>query len=257
MSPMPARGSSALRPAERSVLDPQTPAHRARARPAVGHRALRHRHVPAGAALDRRRSRRRHRRRADEPDGLLRRDRRLASSSYGPISDMVGRKAPLYFGLALFALASIGCALATDDPMADRLPLPPGHRRLRRHGHAARHRARPAHRRRGGPADVAADAGVLRVADPGAADRQPASSRLSAGAPCSGRDGSPLLGAILLATSLKETRPVERARGPQPRQRALRLPFPAGRPQFPRPDGDRRLRHRRASSSICRARPSS
>ena len=33
---------------------------------------------------------------------------------YGPISDMVGRKPPLYFGLVLFALASVGCALATD-----------------------------------------------------------------------------------------------------------------------------------------------
>lgn len=33
---------------------------------------------------------------------------------YGPVSDMVGRKPPLYAGLALFALASVGCALATD-----------------------------------------------------------------------------------------------------------------------------------------------
>ncbi len=33
---------------------------------------------------------------------------------YGPVSDMVGRKAPLYFGLLLFAAASVGCALATD-----------------------------------------------------------------------------------------------------------------------------------------------
>ncbi|MDB5827100.1 MAG: Bcr/CflA family drug resistance efflux transporter [Variovorax sp.] len=33
---------------------------------------------------------------------------------YGPVSDMVGRKPPLYAGLALFALASIGCAMATD-----------------------------------------------------------------------------------------------------------------------------------------------
>lgn len=31
---------------------------------------------------------------------------------YGPVSDMVGRKRPLYFGLVLFALGSIGCALA-------------------------------------------------------------------------------------------------------------------------------------------------
>jgi MFS transporter, DHA1 family, multidrug resistance protein len=33
---------------------------------------------------------------------------------YGPISDMVGRKPPLYAGLVLFALASVGCAVATD-----------------------------------------------------------------------------------------------------------------------------------------------
>ncbi len=33
---------------------------------------------------------------------------------YGPVSDMVGRKAPLYFGLGLFAVGSIGCALASD-----------------------------------------------------------------------------------------------------------------------------------------------
>jgi len=31
---------------------------------------------------------------------------------YGPVSDMTGRKAPLYFGLLLFAAGSIGCALA-------------------------------------------------------------------------------------------------------------------------------------------------
>ncbi|VTU28905.1 multidrug effflux MFS transporter [Variovorax sp. PBL-E5] len=36
---------------------------------------------------------------------------------YGPVSDMVGRKPPLYFGLGLFALASVGCALATDIHM--------------------------------------------------------------------------------------------------------------------------------------------
>ncbi|WP_444921309.1 multidrug effflux MFS transporter [Microbulbifer sp. CnH-101-G] len=31
---------------------------------------------------------------------------------YGPASDMFGRKPPLYFGLTLFTLASVGCALA-------------------------------------------------------------------------------------------------------------------------------------------------
>ncbi|MCZ2103123.1 MAG: multidrug effflux MFS transporter [Comamonadaceae bacterium] len=33
---------------------------------------------------------------------------------YGPVSDMLGRKPPLYFGLALFVATSMGCALATD-----------------------------------------------------------------------------------------------------------------------------------------------
>ncbi|MEO7941443.1 MAG: multidrug effflux MFS transporter [Burkholderiaceae bacterium] len=33
---------------------------------------------------------------------------------YGPVSDMVGRKLPLYFGLALFAAGSVGCALSGD-----------------------------------------------------------------------------------------------------------------------------------------------
>jgi len=31
---------------------------------------------------------------------------------YGPISDMVGRKPPLYFGMALFAVGAVGCAMA-------------------------------------------------------------------------------------------------------------------------------------------------
>lgn len=31
---------------------------------------------------------------------------------YGPVSDMVGRKPPLYFGIVVFALGSIGCGLA-------------------------------------------------------------------------------------------------------------------------------------------------
>ncbi|SDM57991.1 MFS transporter, DHA1 family, bicyclomycin/chloramphenicol resistance protein [Oryzisolibacter propanilivorax] len=34
--------------------------------------------------------------------------------AYGPVSDRVGRRAPLLFGLGLFIAASIGCAVATD-----------------------------------------------------------------------------------------------------------------------------------------------
>lgn len=36
----------------------------------------------------------------------------LGQVIYGPISDMVGRKKPIYFGLTLFVIASIGCAFA-------------------------------------------------------------------------------------------------------------------------------------------------
>lgn len=38
----------------------------------------------------------------------------LAQIVVGPISDMVGRKAPLYVGLALFAVGGVGAALAPD-----------------------------------------------------------------------------------------------------------------------------------------------
>ena len=33
---------------------------------------------------------------------------------YGPLSDMFGRKRPLYVGLALYMLGAVGCALSTD-----------------------------------------------------------------------------------------------------------------------------------------------
>ncbi len=41
----------------------------------------------------------------------------LAQIIVGPISDMVGRKAPLYAGLAVFIIGSIGSALATSIEM--------------------------------------------------------------------------------------------------------------------------------------------
>lgn len=41
----------------------------------------------------------------------------LGQLLYGPITDRFGRKAPLYFGLSLYALASIGCALSLNIEM--------------------------------------------------------------------------------------------------------------------------------------------
>lgn len=61
---------------------------------------------------------------------------------YGPVSDMLGRKAPLYFGLALFGVGSIGCALARRGD-ADRAALRSRVGRLRRHGDPAGGGARP------------------------------------------------------------------------------------------------------------------
>lgn len=40
----------------------------------------------------------------------------IGQSIYGPLSDRLGRLRPLYFGLALFIVASIGCAFATSVP---------------------------------------------------------------------------------------------------------------------------------------------
>jgi len=40
----------------------------------------------------------------------------VGQAIYGPISDRIGRKVPLYTGLIVFVLASIGCALATSVP---------------------------------------------------------------------------------------------------------------------------------------------
>ncbi|MDQ7247632.1 multidrug effflux MFS transporter [Dongia sedimenti] len=38
----------------------------------------------------------------------------IGQAFYGPISDRFGRKPPLYFGMALYIAASLGCALAPD-----------------------------------------------------------------------------------------------------------------------------------------------
>jgi DHA1 family bicyclomycin/chloramphenicol resistance-like MFS transporter len=38
----------------------------------------------------------------------------LAQLVYGPLSDMWGRKIPLYIGIVIFAVGSVGCALAPD-----------------------------------------------------------------------------------------------------------------------------------------------
>jgi DHA1 family bicyclomycin/chloramphenicol resistance-like MFS transporter len=40
----------------------------------------------------------------------------LGQSIYGPLTDRLGRKRPLYFGLSLFIVASVGCAFANSVP---------------------------------------------------------------------------------------------------------------------------------------------
>src|SRR3954453_15075846 len=41
----------------------------------------------------------------------------VAQLVYGPLADRIGRKPPLLAGLAIFTLASIGCALARHAAM--------------------------------------------------------------------------------------------------------------------------------------------
>lgn len=41
----------------------------------------------------------------------------LGQALYGPFTDRFGRKPPLYFGMALYALASVGCALSSSIEM--------------------------------------------------------------------------------------------------------------------------------------------
>jgi len=90
---------------------------------------------------------------------------------YGPVSDMVGRKAPLYFGLVLFALGSVGCALAPDIETLVVLRFIQGLGACAGMVIPARCSARPAHRARRRAPHVVAHAGVQRVAHSRASGR--------------------------------------------------------------------------------------
>ncbi|SEQ34965.1 MFS transporter, DHA1 family, bicyclomycin/chloramphenicol resistance protein [Faunimonas pinastri] len=41
----------------------------------------------------------------------------IGQAFYGPLADMYGRKIPLFAGMLIFVLSSIGCSLASDIPM--------------------------------------------------------------------------------------------------------------------------------------------
>ena len=62
---------------------------------------------------------------------------------YGPISDRFGRKPPLYFGFALYAMGAAGCALAGEPVRADVVARRAGARRLCRIRDRTCDRARP------------------------------------------------------------------------------------------------------------------
>lgn len=42
----------------------------------------------------------------------------IAQLVWGPISDRIGRKLPLFIGMALFVVGSIGCAMSQSDNLA-------------------------------------------------------------------------------------------------------------------------------------------
>jgi hypothetical protein len=53
---------------------------------------------------------------------------------YGPISDVFGRKPPIYAGLVIFAVGSVGVRAGPLHRGVDRLSRPAGIWRLCRHG---------------------------------------------------------------------------------------------------------------------------
>ena len=98
---------------------------------------------------------------------------------YGPMSDMIGRKPPLYFGLGRVrrsAASAAGWRRSIEWLIFFRFIQGIGAAAV--HGDAARDHPRPAHRRRGDAPDVARHAGLQRLADPGAAHRQRADRAL-------------------------------------------------------------------------------
>ena len=78
---------------------------------------------------------------------------------YGPLADQFGRKPPLYVGLAIFLLGTLGCALAPTIGDADRGAAGAGARGGDGDGGAAGDHPRPAHRAGGDAADGDGDAG--------------------------------------------------------------------------------------------------
>ena len=68
----------------------------------------------------------------------------IGQAFYGPLSDAVGRKPALYFGLVVFiAVVDRRARWRRQRGRADRVPVPAGARRLRAARRAARRRARP------------------------------------------------------------------------------------------------------------------
>ena len=61
----------------------------------------------------------------------------IGQAFYGPLSDAVGRKPALLFGLAVFVVSSIGVCVGRERPRAGRVPLSAGSRRLRADRHSA------------------------------------------------------------------------------------------------------------------------
>jgi MFS transporter len=82
----------------------------------------------------------------------------------GPISDMIGRKGPMYLGLGLFVLGSIGSAVAPWDSLVDRFSFDSRVRRLPWNGGTAGRCPRSSHGHRSRTLDVPPNARFQRLA---------------------------------------------------------------------------------------------
>ena len=162
---------------------------------------------------------------------------------YGPVSDMVGRKAPLYFGLVVYALGAAGCALAPSIGWLIAF------RALQGVGAASvmvipRAIIRDLHTGVEGARLMALVMLVhLGVADPGAGDRQRADRAVRLAGGVRGGDGGGGDRFALVATLQPETLAPENRVAPGAGEPRLRLRDAARRSALPRADLHRRARH--------------
>ena len=72
----------------------------------------------------------------------------FASLVHGPLSDALGRRPVMIWGMALYTVGSVACTFSQNVRAADRVARAAGRDRRRGRGHRPRHHPRPVRGRR-------------------------------------------------------------------------------------------------------------